>query len=109
MLTASAIVAAGAAHAEVWMVKSSNALGCQDRQTLLDLDAHPATKPTDGLPKGCILLYSGERLLEQTGMGEGFTKYLKGEREDGSILFVRASDVVSDPGIGSPSDNRANR
>jgi hypothetical protein len=92
------------------MVKSGNALACHDRQTLVDLDAL-ATPPksTDSPPEGCIVLYSGERVLEQSVMGGGFTKYLKVERADGTRMFVRASQFVSDPGIGSPSEDRADQ
>lgn len=97
---------AAAAHAEVWMVKGANTLACDDRQTLIDLDALPPPTPQGAAPQGCIVLYSGERLLEQPGLAQGFTKYLKVERDNGAILFVRNSDVVSDPGIGDPSDGR---
>jgi hypothetical protein len=104
------MVVPATADAEVWMAKGSGALACDDRQTLIDLDASPTPlKSTDELPKGCIRLYSGERVLEDPQMGEGFTKYLRVEHEDGAKLFVRASDFVSDPGIGTPSEDRANR
>lgn len=97
-----------AAHADVWMVKGSNAVACLDRQALIDLDGSQSA-PGSALPAGCLGLYSGERLLEQTELGGGFNRYLKVERSDGSIVFVRAAEVVADPGIGSVSEDRANR
>jgi hypothetical protein len=109
--TLRAIVAVGllsattlAAFADVWMVKAVNAVACEDRQALVDLEAKAA--PPAILPTGCIKLYLGERLLEQPQLGQGFAKYLKVERGDGSFVFVRSADVLSDPGIGSVSDDR---
>lgn len=95
------------AVAEVWMIKGADAPACRDRDALVALDA--TTKPegtSRALPAGCIALYSADRLLEQAQMGQGFAKYLKVERGDGSLLFVRSADVVSDPGIGSVSEDR---
>lgn len=96
------------AHANsVWMVKSGNVLACHERQTLIDADEAPAgSRREDQAPKGCVILFSGERLLEQPEFGLGFNKYMKAEREDGSILYVRTADVVSDPGIGDVTDDR---
>jgi len=96
-----------AAHAEVWMVKNSHALGCGDRETLAALQANPQARTIDdAAPEGCTVLYSGERLLEEPETGSGFSEYLKVEREDGSVLFVHNTAVVSDPGIGSPDSGR---
>ncbi|HWK39406.1 MAG TPA: hypothetical protein VNR88_10870 [Hyphomicrobium sp.] len=108
LLIAAAVSASTcAAHAEVWMVKTSHALGCRDRETLIALHANPeARKIDDAAPDGCTVLYSGERLLEEPEPGSGFNEYLKVEREDGSVLFVHNSAVVSDPGIGSVNDDR---
>jgi hypothetical protein len=93
-----------AASADVWMVKAVNALACEDRRALVDMEASAAQPAI--LPAGCITLYSGERLLEQPQLGQGFAKFLKVERGDGSVVFVRSADVVSDPGVGSVSDDR---
>ncbi|KWT71270.1 hypothetical protein APY04_0521 [Hyphomicrobium sulfonivorans] len=101
-----ALTAAGHANS-VWMVKSGNVLACYERQTLIDVDEAPAdARREDQAPKGCIILFSGERLLEQPEFGLGFNKYMKAEREDGSVLYVRSADVVSDPGIGDVTDDR---
>lgn len=102
------LASSSCAHAEVWMVKSSGTLGCRDRQTLIELEARPplemdATAP----PSGCTVLYSGERLLDVPHVGEGFTDYMKVQRADGTILFVRTSATVPDPGIGSVTDDRS--
>jgi len=95
------------AHAEVWMVKSSHALGCRDRETLVALRADPqARKIDDAAPEGCTVLYSGERLLEEPAPASGFNEYLKVEREDGSVLFVHNTAVAPDPGIGSVDSSR---
>ena len=102
-----ASILASPASAEVWMVKSPNVIACQHSQTLIDLDAAPASHhKTAGMPAGCITLYSGERLLEQPRLAQGFSKYLEVEREDGAIWFVRSADVVADPGIGSVDADR---
>ena len=103
MLCATAVAAA----AEVWMVKGADVPACRDRDALiaLDTDAKPEAASRT-LPAGGIALYSGERLLEHPQLGQGFAKYLKVERSDGSMLFVRSADVVSDPGIGSISGDR---
>ncbi len=107
MITTALSLFAVTVHAEVWMVKSSHALGCRDRQTLIALEAAPQTREQDDVaPDGCVVLYSGERLLEEPELGLGFNAYLKVQREDGSVLFVRNSAVVSDPGIGSVTDDR---
>lgn len=96
------------AHAEVvWMVKSSGSLGCRNRETLVDLDAKQASRPDDGAaPADCVALYSGERLLDQPEVGVGFNEYMKVQRGNGSVVFVRRSAVVPDPGIGSLNDDR---
>jgi hypothetical protein len=111
VLTTAAMLATamGPACAEVWMVKGSSILGCRDSQALVELDAVPPANlaPRADAAKGCVVLYSGQRLLEQPQLGGGFSKYLRVEREDGSMVFVRAADVVSDPGIGSVSEDRA--
>ncbi|MCC7252545.1 hypothetical protein [Hyphomicrobium sp.] len=93
------------AHAEAWMVKSST-LGCRDRETLVKLDAAGASQSLDALPAGCVVLDAGERLLDQPVMGGGFSDYVELERRDGSMLFVRSSAMVPDPGIGSVYDER---
>lgn len=95
------------AHAEVWMVKASHALGCRDRETLVALRANPQPRKIDeAAPDGCTVLYSGERLLEEPQPASGFNEYLKVEREDGSVLFVHNSALASDPGIGSVDSGR---
>jgi len=108
VLIAAALSASGLpAHAEVWMVKSSHALGCRDRETLVALRADPqARKIDDAAPDGCTVLYSGERLLEEPAPASGFNEYLKVEREDGSVLFVHNTAVAPDPGIGSVDSSR---
>ena len=77
-----ASVIATAAHAEVWMVKRPDVVACQERQTLVDFDS--ASGASGSIPKGCLTLYSGERLLEQPQPAQGFNKYLKVERGDGA-------------------------
>lgn len=91
------------------MVKGVDVVACSNRQTLVDLDAAPAAGPSHIAPEGCITLYSGERLLEQPQAGQGFDRYMRAERGDGSVFFVRNSDVVADPGIGSVSEDRPDR
>jgi hypothetical protein len=99
------IVLPAAAHADAWMVKSST-LGCQDRETLVALDKAGAA-PRDGIPPaGCVLLDTGERLLDQPRVGGGFDDYVKLQRRDSSMVFVRSSEVVRDPGIGSVFEDR---
>ncbi len=95
------------AYAEVWMVKSSSVLGCQDRETLIEFDKTRAAQSRESAPPGCVVLESGERLLDQQEVGIGFNDYMKVQRRDGSTLFVRGSNVVPDPGIGSLTDDRA--
>ena len=102
LMTALAI--ATAAHAEVWMVKRPDVIACDERQTLVDFDS--ASGASGSTPQGCLTLYSGERLLEQPQPAQGFNKYLKVERGDGAIMFVRYADVVLDPGIGSVGSDR---
>lgn len=99
------LATAAPAHADpVWMVKSSGVIGCADRQTVVELDA--AERSGGGLPEGCVELYSGERLLEQHDVGVGFDDYMRAQRGDARIVFVRRSAVVSDVGIGSMTDDR---
>ena len=100
--------AVATATADVWMVRTVDVPACRDNDALARLDSETASGALSpkALPAGCISLYSGERLIEQTQLGQGFVKYMKVERGDGSMLFVRSSDVVSDPGIGSVSEDR---
>lgn len=103
-LSASAL----SAHAEVWMVKSSGGLGCRDRETLVELDATQTSQTREGAPPaGCVILYSGERLLDQMEVGGGFNDYMKVQRGDGTMVFVHSSAIVADPGIGSVTEDRA--
>jgi hypothetical protein len=96
------------ACADVWMVKSSGSLGCRDRETLVELDAKPTSGTGDeSAPANCVVLYAGERLLDQPEVGAGFNEYIKVQRADGSTVFVRRAGLVSDPGIGSVTDDRA--
>jgi hypothetical protein len=100
-----AALSAPPAHAEeVWMVKSSGVHACKDREALVALDAVPPKQT--GRPEGCVELYSGERLLGQADVGAGFNDYMKVQRGDGSLVFVRGSALVPDPGIGSVTDDR---
>ncbi|WP_072393865.1 hypothetical protein [Hyphomicrobium sp. CS1GBMeth3] len=102
------VAASSAAQADAWMIKSST-LGCQDRETLVALDREgggPAA-PEGTPPAGCVVLDAGERLLDQPQIGSGFDDYVKLERRDGSQVFVWASAVVRDPGIGSAYEDRA--
>jgi hypothetical protein len=95
------------AHAEVWMVKVPSVLGCRDRETLIQFEAAQSSHPREGAaPTGCVVLYSGDRLLDQPEVGVGFNDYLRVETRDGSTVFVRSSAVVLDPGTGSVTDNR---
>lgn len=88
------------------MVKSSGVLGCRDRATLIALEA--ATQTGEGAPPdGCVVLFSGERLLDQPEVGVGFAETLRVQRHDGSTVFVSSSAVIPDTGIGSPIDDRA--
>lgn len=99
--------AAVTSHAEVWMVKSSGAIGCRDRDTLVALEAAADPRaPSAPLPEGCLTLFSGERLLDQPEVGVGFNDFMRVTRADGGTVFVRASALVSDPGIGSVTDDR---
>ena len=98
------VATASAVHAEAWMVKSST-FGCKDRGTLAALDA--AGRPTDpALPEDCVGLDAGERLLDRPQAGGGFDAYVQLERRDASLVFVRRSDVVPDPGVGSVYEDR---
>jgi hypothetical protein len=100
------VVLAVSAHAEVWMVKSSGVVGCRDRETLAKLD--PSQASHDGAaPDGCVLLYPGERLLDQPEVGVGFNEFIRVQRHDSSTVFVTRSAIVADPGIGSATDDRA--
>lgn len=95
------------AQAEVWMVKSSGAIGCRDRETLVALEAAADPRaPSAPLPEGCLTLFAGERLLDQPEVGVGFNDTMRVTRADGGTVFVRASALVSDPGIGSLTDDR---
>lgn len=95
----------GFALADVWMVKSSGQIGCRDRDVLVRLESAGASATP--LPDGCVVLYSGERLLDQSEIGIGFADYIRVQRGDGGVVFVRTSALVSDPGIGSVTDDRA--
>lgn len=95
-----------AAHAETWMVKSAT-LGCETRETLVELDRAGAPQTSDDAPRaGCVVLDAGERLLEQHEIGMGFSDTMKMQRRDGSLVFVRSSVLVLDPGIGSAIEDR---
>ncbi len=100
------LIGAIPAYAEVWMVKRPDVIACEHRQTLVDLDSASSQRETASIPRGCLMLYSGERLLEQPQAAQGFNKYLKVERGDGALLFVRNTDLVLDPGIGSVEADR---
>lgn len=91
----------GFAHAETWMVKTST-LACRDRALLEAFDDAQAPD----VPDGCVMLDAGERLLELPGMAGGFDTYVKLQRHDRSVVYVRSSSVVPDPGIGSVYDER---
>lgn len=86
------------------MVQSST-LGCSDRDVLTELQSQDAAQLT-APREGCVVLHAGERLLDLPGMAAGFDDYLKLERHDGRVVFVHSSAVVSDPGIGSASEDR---
>lgn len=96
------------AHAEaVWMVKSSGVVACKDRETLAALAAEAGAQASGAkLPEGCVELYTGERLLEQYEMGIGFDAYMRVQRSDSRIVYVPRSNLVSDVGIGSVTDDR---
>jgi hypothetical protein len=83
------------------MVKSST-VACKDRETLAALEAGHSFRT----PDGCVALEAGERLLELPGTATGFDTYVKLQRHDRSLVFVRSSAVVPDPGIGSVYDER---
>jgi hypothetical protein len=106
-VAAVALVALSApACAEAWMVKSST-LGCRDRETRAAIDAAGSPPARDSAPPaGCVVLDAGERLLDQPEVGRGFDDYVKLQRRDSSLVYVRAADVVRDPGIGSVSEDR---
>ncbi len=93
------------ACAEVWMVKASDVFGCRDRETLIALEASGAA-PEQAPPAGCVMLYSGERLIDQPEVGVGFADIIRVQRHDGSTVFVRSSALVADPGIGSATEDR---
>jgi hypothetical protein len=93
------------AYAETWMVQTST-LGCGDREVLTELQSKDAGAQLTSPRDGCVVLHAGERLLDLPGMAVGFDDYLKLERHDGSVVFVPSSAVVSDPGIGSASEDR---
>lgn len=96
-----------AAAENVWMVKSSGVLGCQDRETLIAFEETQTQHEADGpLPEGCAVLYSGERLIDQPEVGVGFNDHMRVQRSDSSIVFVRRTAVVPDPGIGSVTEDR---
>jgi hypothetical protein len=92
-------------HAETWMVQTST-LGCKDRDVLTELQSKDAAAQLTSPREGCVVLHAGERLLDLPGMAVGFDDYLKLERHNGSVVFVHSSAVVSDPGIGSASEDR---
>ena len=100
-------IASPAASESVWMVKSSGSLGCQDRATLIAFERNQTEHEASGPPpEGCVVLYSGERLIDQPEVGVGFSDHMRVQRSDSSIVFVRRSAVVSDPGIGSVTEDR---
>lgn len=89
------------------MVKSSGVLGCKDRETLIAFERTRTQHEPDGPPPpGCAVLYSGERLIDQPEVGVGFNDHMRVQRSDSSIVFVRRSAVVPDPGIGSMTEDR---
>jgi len=105
-LTATVLIAATqSVRAEVWMVEASGALGCRDREKLVEHEAAHASRVPDGAPpEGCVALYPGERLLDQPEIGVGANEVVRVQRSDGSIVFVMSSAVAPDPGIGSIED-----
>jgi hypothetical protein len=108
IIAAVAVTAAcvSTAHAEAWMVKISGVLGCRERAAMDTLSADGTSK-SPLPPAGCVALDLGERLLYEPEVGVGFDDYLRLQRRDGSMLFVRSSAVVRDPGFGSISEDRA--
>jgi hypothetical protein len=100
------VASVSTAYAEAWMVKISGVLGCRERVALEALSAD-GTSRSPLPPAGCVALDLGERLLYQPEVGVGFDDYMRLQRRDGSMLFVRSSAVVRDPGFGSISEDRA--
>lgn len=98
------LLMASTAYAEVWMVRPSGAIGCRDRELLKVVESTGSTPPA-----GCVRLYAGERLLEPSNSGGGFTDYIAVHRADGSLIFVLSSLLAADPGIGSVEDDRPER
>ena len=90
------------AEANVWMVKSSGAVGCDTQAKLIEHEGHAAPP----LPDGCVALFAGERLIDVPEVGVGFNSYLRVQRSDRSIIFVASSAIAADPGIGSVSEDR---
>lgn len=100
------VLSASAAWADAWMVKAST-VGCRDRETLVALGTQgDGAARAAGLPEGCVGLEAGERLLDKPRIAGGFDDYVQLERHDASLVFVKASDVVPDPGIGSVYEDR---
>lgn len=98
------VAAITVARADVWMVKTSGQIACKDRARLVDLVENGATvQPT---PNDCVLLYPGERLIDQSPVGVGFDAYARVVRSDKSVLFVSRSAIVADTGIGSLLEER---
>lgn len=95
---------AAAAHADVWMVKSSGILACDTREKLMERDA--AAGASGSVGGGCVMLSAGERLLDKPEVGLGFNPYLRVQRSDRSVIFVPSSAIAADPGIGSVTEDR---
>ncbi|NOT72846.1 MAG: hypothetical protein HOP09_16670 [Hyphomicrobium sp.] len=101
------LAASTPAHADVWMVKASGVIGCGTRAKAVEFD----TKPISSVPghtdrSGCVLLNVGERLLDHSEVGVGFSVYMRVQRHVGSVIFVHNSTVARDPGIGSIDEDR---
>jgi hypothetical protein len=97
--TAALALATSPAVADVWMVKSSGAVGCRDRPALV--------KGAQESGFGCVLLVAGERLLDMAEVGVGFSNHLRVQRHDGSILYVATDAITADLGIGTLSEDRS--
>lgn len=92
---------------DVWMVKRSDVVGCRDREALVALEQAKAEgRSSAAVPEGCFALYSGERLLGSAAVGVGFSDIVEVQRGDGSVVFVPDAALVSDPGIGSVTEDR---
>jgi hypothetical protein len=60
----------------------------------------------DAAVDGCVALLPGERLLDIAEVGAGFSDYIRVQRHDGSIVYVRVDAITPDPGVGSLSEDR---